>query len=170
MAILEDPSTLETYHHGQPISVSRLVRFNFPTEWSGPELTSGEAEANRDLVSKLRVGSFVAVEPELPGLRHRVYLGRVERTYPAERLAELSLLRTSNAGQAGPWQRRRWDFWMMGDGRMRKELVPAREILCEVSLQDQALTSASLERLAVFGVDVGTQPHRDRSLPPRRVL
>ena len=43
-------------------------------------------------------------------------------------------------------------------------------ILCEVFLQEQALTTESLERLAAFGVDVGTQPHRDRSLPPRRVL
>ena len=169
-AVLEDPTTMETYHHGQPISVARLVRFQFPTEWSGPELTPGDAAANRDLVSKLRVGSFVAVEPELPGIRQRVYLGRVDRTFPAERLAELSLLRTSNTGQAGPWQRRRWDFWMMGDGKVRKELVPEREILCEVTLSDQALTSTSLERLAVFGVDVGTQPHRDRSLPPRRAL
>ena len=59
---------------------------------------------------------------------------------------------------------------MMGDGTVRKELVPEREILCEVTLSDQALTSTSLERLAVFGVDVGTQPHRDRSLPPRRAL
>ena len=37
-------------------------------------------------------------------------------------------------------------------------------------LQEQVLISESLERLASFGVDVGTQPHRDRSLPPRRVL
>ena len=161
---------METYHHGQPISVARLVRFQFPSEWSGPELTPGDAAANRDLVSKLRVGSFVAVEPELPGLKQRVYLGRVDRTFPAERMAELSLLRTSNTGQAGPWQRRRWDFWMMDNGTVRKELVPECEILCEVTLSDQALTSTSLDRLAVFGVDVGTQPHRDRSLPPRRFV
>ena len=56
------------------------------------------------------------------------------------------------------------------DGRPRRELVPEGEILCEVSLQEQALTTSSLERLAAFGIDVGSQPHRDRSLPPRRVL
>ena len=53
-------------------------------------------------------------------------------------------------------------------GKARRELIPEQEILCEVSLKDQALTPESLERLAVFGVDVGTQPHRDRSLPPCR--
>ena len=147
-----------------------MVRFQFPTEWSGPELTPGDAAANRDLVSKLRVGSFVAAEPDLPGCRQRIYLGRVERTFPAERLAELSLLRTSSIGQAGHWQRRRWDFWMLEDGKVRKELVPEQEILCEVTLKDQALTPESLEQLAVFGIDVGTQPHRDKSLPPRRAL
>ena len=81
---------------------------------------------------------------------------------------EASLLRTAEAGRSGPWQRRRWDFWMDAQGKARRELIPEREILCEVSLRDQALTPESLERLAVFGVDVGTQPHRDRSLPPCR--
>ena len=169
-AVLEDPLTGENYHHGQPISVSRLVRFHFPREWSGPELTPADAEANRDIVEKLRVGAFIAVQPDLPGLAQRVYVGRVERTFPAERLAEVTLLRTIGAGQAGPWQRRRWDLWMTNDGRSRREVVPESEILCEVSLQGQALTTTSLERLAAFGADVGTQPHRDRSLPPRRVL
>ena len=59
---------------------------------------------------------------------------------------------------------------MQEDGKARKELVPEQEILCEVTLKDQALTPESLECLAVFGIDVGTQPHRDRSLPPRRAL
>ena len=59
---------------------------------------------------------------------------------------------------------------MLEDGKVRKELVPEQEILCEVTLKDQALTHKSLERLAVFGIDVGTQPHRDKSLPPRRAL
>jgi len=168
-AVLEDPTTLETYHHGQPISISRLVRFQFPAEWAGPELTPEDAAANQDLVSKLRVGSFVAVEPDLPGYRGRIFLGRVERTWPAERLAELSLLRTSNS-QAGPWQRRRWDLWMQEDGKARKELIPEQEMLCEVKLRDQALTEESLDHLAVFGIDVGTQPRRDKTLPPRRVI
>ena len=169
-AILEDPLTGENYHHGQPISVARLLRFNFPREWSGPELMPGEVEANRDLVEKLRVGAFIAVQPDLPGLSQRVYLGRVERTFPAERLADVILLRTADTGPSGPWQRRRWDLWMRDDGRPRRELNPESEILCDVSLQEQALTTSSLERLAAFGVDVGSQPHRDRSLPPRRVL
>ena len=120
-------------------------------------------------MTKLVVGSFVAVQPDLPGLHQRVYLGRVERTFPAEALAELTLMRTSDTGRAGPWQRRRWDIWMCDDGRPRRELVPEGEMLCEVALQEQALTVESLERLAAFGVDVGTQPHRDRSLSPRRV-
>ena len=44
-AILEDPLTGENYHHGQPISVARLLRFNFPKEWSGPEQTPDEIDA-----------------------------------------------------------------------------------------------------------------------------
>ena len=150
--------------------MSRLLRFNFPKDWSGPEPSSAEIEANQDLVEKLSVGAFVAVQPDLPGLSQGVYVGRVERTFPAERLAEVTLLRTADTGRSGPWQRRRWDLWMEADGRPKRELIPEGEILCEVTLQEQALTTASLERLASFGVDVGTQPHRDRSLPPRRVL
>ena len=162
--------TGESYHRGTPISVARLVRFNFPKDWSGPEPSQEDAEASRDLVTKLVVGSFVAIQPDLPGLRQRVYLGRVERTFPAEALAELTLMRTSDTGRAGPWQRRRWEIWTHDDGRPRCELVPEGEMLCEVHLQEQALTVESLERLAAFGVDVGTQPHRDRSLPPRRAF
>ena len=79
-------------------------------------------------------------------------------------------MRTSDTGRSGPWQRRRWDLLSDADGRVKKELLPESEILCEVSLQEKALTTESLERLAAFGVDVGTQPHRDRSLPPRRVM
>ena len=59
---------------------------------------------------------------------------------------------------------------MQEDGKARKELVPEQEMLCEVKLKDQALTMESLELLAVFGIDVGTQPRRDKSLPPRRAL
>ena len=108
--------TGENYHHGQPISVSRLLRFNFPREWSGPEPSPAEVEANRDLVEKLSVGAFVAVQPDLPGLSQRVYVGRVERTFPAERLVEVILLRTADTGRSGPWQRRRWVLWMCEDG------------------------------------------------------
>ena len=169
-AILEDPLTGENYHHGQPISVARLLRFNFPKEWSGPEQTPDEIDARQDLVEKLSPGAYIAAQPNLPGFSQRVYVGRVERTFPAERLAEVTLLRTADTGRSGPWQRRRWDLWMGADGSPKRELIPEGEILCEVTLQEQALTTASLERLASFGVDVGTQPHRDRSLPPRRVL
>ena len=115
-AILEDPLTGENYHHGQPISVSRLLRFNFPRDWSGPEPSSAEIEANQDLVEKLSVGSFVAVQPDLPGLSRRIYVGRVERTFPAERIAEVVLFRTADTRRSGPWQRRRWDIWMREDG------------------------------------------------------
>ena len=115
-AILKDPLTGENYHHSQPISVSRLLRFNFPRDWSGPEPSPAEVEANRDLVEKLSVGAFVAVQPDLPGLSQRVYVGRVERTFPAERLVEVILLRTADTGRSGPWQRRRWVLWMCEDG------------------------------------------------------
>ena len=121
-------------------------------------------------MENLSVGAYVAVQPNLPGLSLRVYLGRVERTFPSERLVEVTLLRTAETGRAGPWQRRRWDLWMDSAGRAKRELLPESEVLCEVALQEQALTTSSLERLATYGVDVGSQPHRDRSLPPRRAL
>ena len=130
-----------------------------------------EAEADRaDLVANLQVGSFIEVQPTLPGMHHRVYVARVERTFPSERLAEVFLYRTASEGRAGPWQRRRWDLWVSPDGSARRELLPEAELLCPVTLEDQALTMDSLERLASYGVDVGTQPHRDRSLPPPRML
>ena len=52
---------------------------------------------------------------------------------------------------------------MDSTGRARKVILLEGEIFCSEEL-------ASLEKLAGYGVDVGTQPHRDRSLPPRRAM
>ena len=68
----------------------------------------------------------------------------------------------------GPWQRRPWALWAHQDGIPRMETVPADEILCQVTLMSGALDMQSLTRLAQLGIDVGTLPRRDHSLPRAR--
>ena len=61
LVILTDPLTNEPYLGGRPQSTARLVRFNFPADYAIPE---HQEPASVDLLSELRIGSFVAVEPK----------------------------------------------------------------------------------------------------------
>ena len=165
-AVLEDPLTGEDYHRGKPISVARLVRFHFPREWSGPH-SSPEVDADRaDLVARLRIGSFVAVQPTLPGMHQRVWSARSppngwRRSFFTAQQARAALaLGDAGGGTCG---------WLPTGPPVASSYWKAKSCV-RVFLQEQALTVESLERLASYGGDVGMQPHRDRSLPPRRML
>ena len=81
-------------------------------------------------------------------------------------MAEVCLYHVPPESRYGPWQRRPWAVWATNDGRPKIEVIPLTEILCKVILKDGALDIASLTTLSGLGVDVGSMPHRDHSLPP----
>ena len=164
-AVLKEPLTGELFMKGRPVSVARLVRFEFPADWSGPE--AAELEGKGELLNTLCVGDLVACEPRTSQF-HRIHGARVERIFRSERQIEVVLFHVPPGSRTGPWQRRRWEVWLTDDGNIRKEVVTEHELLCQVHLQEGALTTDALESLAGCGVDVGTQPRRDHTLPPRR--
>ena len=49
----------------------------------------------------------------------------------------------------------------------RREVISASEVLCRVTLENDALTNSSIETLSVLGVPVGWQPGRDASIAGR---
>ena len=110
------------------------------------------------------MGGFIALEP---GSQYgkRIYLGRVQIIYHEQSLLEVHLYHVPPDSRYGPWQRRPWVLWSHLDGRPRVEVIPVAEVLCTVSLQEGALDQKSLATLSQLGVDVGSTPHRDHSLP-----
>ena len=163
--VLEDLLTGEALQKGKPVSVARLIRFEFPSAWAGPEIQ--ETEDVNSLLQSLRVGDFVACEPKTSQFR-RVHIARVERIFRAEGQIEVVLMHVPAESRYGPWQRRKWKIWLTDLGQFRKEIITQQELLSQVVLKDDALSTDSLESLAVLGIDIGTQPKKDHSLPPRR--
>ena len=90
----------------------------------------------------------------------------MDRPFWEQGLVQVTLYHIPPTARFGPWQRRPWEVWQE-DGRDRSELLAASEVVCKVELTNSALTQDSLERLAAFGIDTGTQPSRDSTLPPR---
>ena len=107
----------------------------------------------------------MAVEPRTQQNK-RIYVAKVKTVIQEQEMVEVSLYHVPTHARFGPWQRRPWALWTGSDGQPRTEVVPAAEILCQVNLKDDALDLASLTALAQCGVDVGSMPHRDHSLPP----
>ena len=165
-AVLEDPLTREPYRKGLPVSVARLVRFRFPPAWAEP--LAEEIECQDKIFHSIKVGEFVACEPKTSQY-HRVHVGRIERIWYEEKQAEVTLYHVAPGGRTGPWQRRRWEVWTKESGEVRREVVTSSEIVCKVELVEGALTPDSLERLVTHGIDAGTQPRRDHTLPPRSI-
>ena len=62
---------------------------------------------------------------------------------------------------SGPWQAIHWGIWADDEGRARKEVMSQDELICVVSLSNEALTQESLETLAVCRVPATDQPRRD---------
>ena len=153
----------DLFQKGRPVSVARLIRFNFPVDWAGPE--SVESGGTGGEIKDLKVGDFIAVEPRITQYT-RVYIARVDRPFHGQDLVEVTLFHVPTQGRYGPWQRRVWEVWLDG-GRPRSEVLTASEVLCKVTLVNGALTQTSLEELVMLGCAVGTQPGRDATLPPR---
>ena len=165
-AVLEDPLTGELFDHGKPVSVQRLTLFNFPEGWAGPD--EGDLPEELTTSHSLIPGDFVAVEPPKSiSPNKRVHVGRVELVHRNQNMAEVVLYHVGSLNRVGPWQRRPWTVMTDEDGRVRKCVLSYSEILCKVHLQNSALTQESLETLARIGIDTGSMPSRDSTLPPR---
>ena len=162
--ILADPMSGEPIQGGRPLSVSRLIRFKFPTDWAGPEAV--EVENEPDTMETYRRGMFLCVSSQSSQYR-RVYVARVEAIFAAQGQAEVALYWVPPKGRSGPWQARIWTPWLDDLGVPKKEVVTKDEIICQVELKDGALTQASLEKLTLHGVPATGQPRRDATLPPQ---
>ena len=163
-AQLIEPLSGEPALQGKPVALSRLLKFHFPASWAGPE--HQDIEVNKCIISELKVGCFVCVSPRTSTFS-RIYVSRVERTFPGQDMAEVTLYWVPPGNRCGPWQARVWEVWQ-DKGVVKKEVVGANEILCIVQLQNGALTPSSLEALAVCGVPTAQQPRLDSTLPPVR--
>ena len=163
-AVLIDTLTGAPVLDGRPVSVSRLIRFNFPVDWAGADAI--ELSQNQKSLETLRSRMFVCVSPRTSQY-HRVHVARVERVFREQQQAEVTLFWVPPGHRTGPWQARKWAVWTDDCGTDRKEVVSADELVCVVELVGDALTQESLERLALCGVPASGQPHRDASLPPR---
>ena len=103
-------------------------------------------------------GSMIAV-------RHKqnVHVAKVERIFRDQELVEVTLYHVPNKQRFGPWERRPWEITNRAGSPI--EVIPAAEIISRVTLQEGALTQASLEVLASSGVQVGIAPRAWASLP-----
>ena len=161
--VLEDALSGEPYMSGKLVSVNRLVRFAFPADWAP---VSSQTTSVLETMKSLVVDDIVAVQPRSSQFG-RVYLGKVIAAYPLHNQIEVSLMHVPPDARFGPWQRRKWDI-QSDDHGPKTEIITANELITAVQLVNGALTNESLEKLTVAGVNVGAQPHRDGSLPPRR--
>ena len=163
-AILVDTLTNEPILDGKPLSVARLIRFEFPQEWAGAEAV--ELDNDTSQLSKVRRGDFVCVAPRTSQY-HRTYVAHVERVFQGQQQLEVTLYWVPPAERCGPWKARRWQIWSDEAGNPRKEIITCEEFICIVTLQNNALTHDSLEALTLHGILASGTPHRDASLPAR---
>jgi hypothetical protein len=151
------------YMHGQRISLARLIKFDFPSQYIQSDITPDQALVP---VMSLTPGEFVALELNLVGVP-RIYIGRVIRTFPANAQLEVEIWHVSSSQRFGPWTRRPWSPMLNQDHSVRREVVTEAELLCRAVLVDHALDQSTLEALAHLGVPVEHVPHRDSVMPPR---
>ena len=161
-AILEDVYSGELYLNGRPVAVNRLIRYAYPVEWATEHETKPDAAL--PLLQQLQPGDYVAVEPQTQSNK-RIYIAQVKQVIKDQSLVEVALYHVPSHARYGPWQRRPWVLWPTPEGQPRIEIIPATEILCQVTLRDSALDAASLTLLAQCGIDVGSMPRRDHNLP-----
>ena len=162
--VLADPHSGDLYLNGRPQSVTRIVRFDFPVEYATNELVG--LKAPEEVVLSLKLGDFVAVAPKTSQY-HRIHVGRVERTYPEQQLAEVALYHVPSSYRFGPWENRHWELWTDSSGALKRETVTSSEVICLVNLVEGALSQESLEKLTAAGIPTGRMPGRDHTLPPR---
>jgi len=143
--------TGEPFLEGQRVSVARLIRFHYPADLVS---TNVDPPAKSDI----RTGALVAFP-----LWNHVYLGTVLRHFTGDQL-ELLVLHVAESERHGPWLRRRWSYKLKPDGTSVKEIVPLQDIICVVELIEDALTPASLEKLAQLDI-ARDMPRLDKALP-----
>ena len=148
------------FQNGQRISLARLIAFKYPPEFLGPEAVDPPSGLT---VEALRPNDMVAVEIRVKP-KPRVHVARVVRTFVANAFAEVELWSVGTTERYGPWSRRRWSVMQDEGGAHRYEIVPEAEILCRVDLQEKALSSESIEKLALLGVPVSLMPGRDAAI------
>ena len=151
----------EPIQGGRPLSVSRFIKFKFPTDWAGPEAV--EVEKEPGTMEIYRRGMFLCVSSPSSQYR-RVYVARVEAIFAAQGQAEVARYSVPPKGRSGPWQARIRTPWLDDLGMPKKEVVTKDEIICQVELNDGALTQASLEKLTLHSVPATGQPRRDATL------
>ena len=88
--------------------------------------------------------------------------------FPAQELAEVTLLWVAPGCRVGPWQARKWTV-CAENGVPKREVISAEGFIFTVTLTNDALTQDSLDNLQLHGVPAGVQPRRDASLPQRTV-
>ena len=109
-------------------------------------------------LANLKRGTFVAVR-----FGGRVHVASVERVFVDQEQLEVTIYEVPTTGRYGPWVHRKWEVCSR-DGRVAREVIPATELVCEVSLQHGALTTDSLEKLSAAGYNTGAMPTRDKAI------
>ena len=157
---LEDPLTGEAAMHGARIATSRLIKYDFPQDWASNDLKEDMAKAH-----DFQVGSLVCVKSSVGRNHPRVFVGRVERFFPAQNQVEVTLFEVPRGARLGPWTRRPWEVMLGKDNEVVKQVFHEDELLAVVELAHGALTQRSLELLQAAGVEVSPVPTLDASLP-----
>ena len=155
---LLDAVSQTPYMQGSAISLARLIRYNYPVEFVGE---SADDPPNLSFCfDELRSGDFVAVK-----VQRRVFVGKIARLFFTSKLVQIELWEVDSNERFGPWARRKWVPYLDGAGAQHVDIFHESDLVCVVTLSNQALTEKSLEDLAVLGVPVGVQPTRDKSMP-----
>jgi len=76
--LLRDTLTGEPAFGGKPISCARVIRFRFPSDWSGPEPWGPEERGN--VFGHDEKGMFIACAPKTSQF-HRIHVARVEKVF-----------------------------------------------------------------------------------------
>ena len=154
-AILGDALTREIAFGGKPVSVARLVVFDFPPDQAFPAV---EEVSGSSILDSLTRGDMVAVS-----YRGRVHVAQITMIVPEPPQITATVYEVPADCRYGPWARRRWEVVTV-NGRPVSEVFPESDIVSKVSLIHGALDGESLERLAAHGLSTGQMPHRDKAI------
>ena len=111
-------------------------------------------------LDEVSISDFIAVR-----VSKRIYVAKVIKVFYASRMFQAALWEVGVNERFGPWNRRKWVPYVDVGGSPQIDLFPEVDVVAKVSLQDGALTDASLEKIQLLNVPVGEQPTRDKSLP-----
>ena len=154
-AILGEPLTGQVAFGSKPVSIARLVAFDFPLDCAFP---AREEMTTDELLESLKRGDFVAVR-----FAARVHVAHVERIFRDQKQLELTVYEVPTDCRFGPWTNRRWEI-KSANGQPVKDVFPSSEVLCRVFLSNGALTTESLEKLSAQGLSTGLVPTRDKAI------